>query len=91
MLLQNSVISVSFKDERTEKSVDKNVFILYYQNQQDECYNFIAKEGKQQIRRIIVRFTPDSIVGIANRLCAECFGVQIQAGARNLYSAKHPY
>jgi hypothetical protein len=81
--LQNSVVSVSYKDKCPEKLVDKNVFILYYQNQQEEYYNFIAKEGKQQIRRIIVRFTPDSIEGIANRLCAGCFGVQIQAVARN--------
>jgi hypothetical protein len=86
--LQSSVISVSFKEKHAEKWVDTNVFILYYQNRQEEYYNFITKEGEKQIRRIIVRFTPDSIVGIATKLWVGQFGVQIQAGAKDLIFCK---
>jgi hypothetical protein len=88
LLLQSSVISVSFKEKHTEKWVDTNVLILYYQNRQEEYYNFITKEGEKQIRRIIVRFTPDSIVGIATRLWVGRFGVQIQAAARDFIFCK---
>jgi len=49
---------------------------------------FHKKEWEQQIRRITVSFTPDSIVGIATRLWAGQFGVQIQAEARDFIFCK---
>jgi len=87
-LSQNSVISVNFKEKHAEKWVNTNVFVLCYQNWQEEFYNFIIKKGEQQIQRIIVRFAPDSIVGIATRLWAGRFGVQIQAEARDFIFCK---
>ena len=86
--LQYSVISLSFKEERAEKWVDTNVFVLYHQIQHEEYYNFITKEGEQQIGRIIVRFTQDSIVGIATRLWAGRFGAWILAEARDFIFCK---
>lgn len=78
LLLNNSVISVSFKGKSEEKWMDNNVFILYYRNRE------------KQFRRITVRFSSDSIVGIATRLWAGRFGIRIPAEVRDFILCKTP-
>jgi hypothetical protein len=56
---------------------------VYYQHQQQKYYNFIIKEEVKQIRKITVRFSPDSMVGVTNKLWAGWIAIGILAEARD--------